>query len=92
MVNTNYFALSTNQVRRAMYLYIKNRRLNDKYALAYLLGMLGHRIYYESYYTRDQLENMLFQHIEYDDVKLYTLIKSDYTRNKIVEIVKKHKL
>lgn len=88
MGNINYHSLTTDQVRKAMHLYIKNRKLNDKNGLLYLLAMRGIHAYN---YTRNELENMLIASIE-TDAKLYSVIRSDYTRNKIVEIVKKHKL
>lgn len=82
---------SPSQIREAMISYVSNRKKNDKYALAYLIGMIQTQYSYicGSTWHREDLLRRLIIHIESSEMAVYRLIKSDYTRSEILSILNK---
>ena len=82
---------SPSQIREAMIIYVSNRKKNDKYALAYMIGMIQTTYAYicGSTWKREDLLSRLISHIESSEMAVYRLIKSDYTRMEILSILNK---
>ena len=82
---------SDQEVRAAFITFVKNRKKNDKHALAYMIDMI--KDYYAptfaEFYTRDELLSTLISMIENSPWKATTLLRSEYTRNEVLSILTK---
>jgi hypothetical protein len=85
---------SVDQIAAALLDLCRNRKLYDKHALSYFLNMAdpkGMHLMLCDIRKRDEIFSMLETRINSNPMMIFKLVKSDYTANKLLEILQKEK-
>jgi hypothetical protein len=89
MLFSNY---DLDQINEAFLKLCSNRKAYDKHALSYFLNMSdsrGMHLILCDIRKRDEIFSMLESRIKSNPTMIFKLVKSDYTANKLIEILQK---